>query len=105
MTKMLSVISVFAAAILLCAGVSGNYAFAKPSVKDDSKTSMSASEKSKFVANAKALSDETRKKALEKIHKDSTTKKSDAKKQLALEAKAIADAKKKLVLYKTKVKK
>lgn len=104
MTKMLSVISVFAAAILLCAGVSGS-AFAKPSVKDDSKTSISPSEKDKFVANAKALADETRKKALEKIHKDSITKKSDAKKQLALEAKAIADAKKKLVLYKTKVKK
>lgn len=103
MTRMLFAVSVFAATVLLFAGVSGNIAFAKPTLTDDSKSTQS--EKNKFVANAKALAEETRKKALEKIHKDSTAKKSDAKKQLALEAKALEDAKKRLVLYKTKIKK
>ena len=103
MTKALFAVSIFAVTMLLCAGVSGNIAFAKPTTDNSKKSTQS--EKSKFVANAKALAEETRKKALEKIHKDSTTKKSDAKKQLALEAKALEDAKKRLILYKTKIKK
>ncbi len=65
---------------------------------------MTSEEKKKFVKNAQALADESRKKALEKTLKDTATKKADAKKQIALQAKAIEDAKKKLVLYKTKIK-
>lgn len=91
-------IAVLMSVLLLCAG-SLDVAFAKPS-----KQNMSPEEKEQFAKNAKALAEDSRKKALEKTLKDSNEKKADAKMQIALEAKALEDAKKKLVLYKTKVK-
>ncbi|AJZ76457.1 hypothetical protein [Candidatus Nitrosotenuis cloacae] len=91
-------LAVLMSVLLLCAGSLG-VAFAK-----SSKQNMSPEEKDKFIKNAKALAEDSRKKALEKTLKDSNAKKDNAKKQIALEAKALEDAKKKLVLYKTKSK-
>ena len=91
-------IAVLMSILLLCAG-SLDVAFAKPT-----KQNMSPEEKQQFVKNVKALAEDSRKNALEKSLKDSNAKKDNAKKQIALEAKALKDAKKKLVLYKTKSK-
>jgi uncharacterized protein YbjQ (UPF0145 family) len=91
-------IAILMSVLLLCGGSFG-MAFAKPS-----KQNMSPEEKEQFTKNAKALANDSRKKALEKTLKDSNEKKADAKMQIALEAKALEDAKKKLVLYKTKSK-
>ena len=91
-------IAVLMSVLLLCAG-SLDVAFAKPS-----KQNMNSEEKKQFIKNAKALAEDSRKKALEKTLKDFNAKKDNAKKQIALEAKTLEDAKKKLVLYKTKSK-
>lgn len=91
-------LAVLMSVLLLCAGLIVDSAFAKPS------KNMSPEEKQQFIKNAKALAEDSRKKALEKTLKDSNAKKDNAKKQIALEAKALEDAKKKLVLYKTKSK-
>lgn len=88
-------LAVLMSVLLLCAG-SLDVAFAKPS------KNMSPEEKQQFIKKAKALAEDSRKKALEKTLKDFNAKKDNAKKQIALEAKALEDAKKKLVLYKTK---
>ncbi|MGQ0605549.1 MAG: hypothetical protein ACT4OD_01150 [Candidatus Nitrosotenuis sp.] len=106
MTKTIFVISILMSVMLFCAGASGNFAFAKTS---NEKGIMTPEEKKKFVKNAQALAEELRKKALEKIHNDSKAKKSDSKKQIALDAaksKALEEAKKKQVVYKiSKIKK
>ena len=92
-------LAILMSVLLLCAVSIVDSAFAKPS------KNMSPEEKQQFIKNAKALAEDSRKKALEKTLKDSNAKKDNAKKQIALEAKALEDAKKKLVLYKTKAQK
>ena len=77
--------------IVFVAGVFGNFAFAK--TIPDNKTIQKAKPN-----NAKALADENRIKAMEKSLKENITKKTDSKKQLALEAKASQDKKKTLPL-------
>ena len=92
-------LAVLLSVLLLCAVSIVDSAFAKPS-----KQNMSQEEKQQFIKNAKALAEDSRKKALEKTLKESNAKKDNAKKQIALEAKALEDAKKKLILYNTKSK-
>ena len=77
--------------IVFTAGVFGNFAFAK--TVPDNKIVQKAK-----PSNAKALADETRIKAMEKSLKETTAKKTDSKKQLALEAKMSQDKKKALAL-------
>lgn len=77
--------------IVFVAGVFGNSAFAKTTPDNKIPTKEKPN-------NAKALADETRIKAMEKSLKESTAKKTDSKKQLALEAKASQDKKKSLAL-------
>lgn len=88
-------VAVLMSVLLLCAGAL-DVALAKPSKQKNPE------EKKQPIK--KSLADDSRKKALEKAFKDYNTKKDNAKKQIALEAKALQDAKKKLVLYKTKSK-
>lgn len=79
--------------IVFAAGVSGNFAFAKTAPTNTKHT------EKKITDNTKALAEETRKRALEKSLKEVLLKKADLKKQLALEAKSMQDAKKKTAVY------
>jgi hypothetical protein len=82
--------SILISVLLVCAGESGNFAFAKPYDQQIKITK----EKTKLTEKAKALAEEARNKILEKTLKDSKSKKEDAKKQIALEAKKKLDIQK-----------
>lgn len=91
----MKLIAILISVLLLCAG-SLDVTLAKPSKQKNPE------EKKQPIK--KSLADDSRKKILEKTFKDFNAKKDNAKKQIALEAKALQDAKKKLVLYKTQFK-
>lgn len=90
--------------LVLSATSLGNHAFAKTYVLSNQQNHiLSKEEKKKFNEKTKALAEESRKKALEKIYKITITKKDDAKKQLALDsAKTMEVITKKLVPTKSK---
>lgn len=91
MTKSVAVFSIILSALLFCASSSGNYAFAKQSVNE------TPQQKKTFAENSRALAEEMRKKALEKLAQDYKTKQDDLKKQLALDAKKKQDDLKKQI--------
>ena len=86
MKNSLAIFSIVISALLFCTSSSGHYALAKPSQSD------SMVQKTKFSENSRALAEEMRKKAIEKLAQDYKTKQDVLKKQIA------SDANKKLVL-------
>ena len=77
MERTLVMFSVLMSALLFCSSASGNFAFAKSS---------DIVQKKKQIENARALAEELRKKALEKLEQELKTKQDVYKKQIALSA-------------------